>query len=81
METTQVKTHHTDSSPWGSFYDREAELPLVTAMSIYPRYKHRINWTPPVGMSVVEVQIDGGLTGRDAGRRSPGLAPRLRWRP
>lgn len=64
MQIDKIRTHYFDSSIWGGFYDREAELPLVTAMAIYPEYKHPIvSWRPPVGMCVVEVEADNGLIG------------------
>jgi len=37
MRIAKVTTRYFGYSVWGRFYDREAELPLVTAMSIYPQ--------------------------------------------
>lgn len=64
MQITKVNTRHLDASIWGAFYDREAELPLVTALASYPKYKHSItSWRPPVGMCLVEIECDNGLSG------------------
>ena len=54
MRITNVRVTHHESSAWGDFYEREAELHLVTAMAIYPKYKHPIStWRPPEGMCFV----------------------------
>ena len=64
MRITKVKASTFASSAWGDFYEREAELPLITLMSIYPEYKHPIStWRPAEGMCVVEIETDDGLTG------------------
>ena len=64
MRITNVRVTHHESSAWGDFYEREAELHLVTAMAIYPKYKHPIStWRPPEGMCFVEVETDEGFTG------------------
>ena len=64
MRITNVKVTHHASSAWGDFCDREDELHLVTAMAVYPQYKHPIStWRAPEGMCVVEVETDQGLSG------------------
>lgn len=64
MRITSVRVTHHAASAWGDFYDREDELHLVTAMAVYPQYRHPIStWRPPVGMCVVEVETDQGVSG------------------
>ena len=65
MKIVRVAAIHYEASAWGHFYDREDELPLITAMAIYPQFKHRISsWWPPVGTCVVEIETQNGLVGR-----------------
>lgn len=64
MRIAKVRAIHIATSAWGDFCEREAELPLVTAMAIYPEYRHPIStWRPTEAMCVVEVETDAGLTG------------------
>ena len=63
-ELPRVRATNFESSAWGDFYEREAELPLVTAMAIYPEYRHPLStWRPSEAMCVVEIETDDGLTG------------------
>ena len=64
MRITKVTAKSFQRSAWGDFYEREADLPLVTAMSIYPEYKHPVSsWRPAEALCVVEVATEDGLTG------------------
>ena len=64
MRISGVRATSFQSSAWGDFSEREAELPLVTAMAIYPEYRHPIStWRPDEAMCIVEVETDDGLTG------------------
>ena len=64
MRIAKVTATSFQSSAWGDFYEREAELPLVTAMAIYPEYKHPIStWRPAEAMCIVEIETDDGLAG------------------
>jgi L-alanine-DL-glutamate epimerase-like enolase superfamily enzyme len=64
MCVVSVRAHHFDFSIWGGFGEREENLPLVTPMSIYPRFKHPItSWHAPAGTCVVEVEADDGRVG------------------
>ena len=64
MRIARFSATHLESSAWGDFGEREAELPLVTAMSIYPEFRHPVStWRPAEAMCLVEVETDSGLTG------------------
>ena len=64
MRIVRVRATNFESSAWGDFCEREAELPLVTALSTYPEYKHPIStWRPAESMCIVEVETDDELTG------------------
>ena len=61
MRIAKVRATNFESSAWGDFYEREAELPLVTAIAIYPEYRHPIStWRPTEAMCIVEVETDDG---------------------
>ena len=64
MRIARVRATKILSSAWGDFCEREAELPLVTAMAVYPEYRHPIStWRPAEAMCIVEVEADDGTTG------------------
>ena len=64
MRIARVSATRFESSAWGDFGEREAELPLVTAMAMYPEYRHPIStWRPTESMCVVKIETDDGLTG------------------
>ena len=64
MRITKVTAKSFQRSAWGDFCEREADLPLVTAMSIYPEYKQPVSsWRPAEALCVVEVATEDGLTG------------------
>lgn len=64
MRITSVRATSFARSAWGDFADREAELPLVTAMAIYPQHRQDIStWRPAESMCIVELETDEGLKG------------------
>lgn len=64
MRIVRIRATGLESSAWGDFAEREAELPLVTAMALYPEHRHDIStWRPADAMCIVEVETDDGLAG------------------
>jgi L-rhamnonate dehydratase len=64
MKITSLEVFHIDESLWGSFWEREKTLPLVTPMSIYPQYRHPITtWHWPAAIVFVRVRTDTGVDG------------------
>ena len=64
MKIIELEAFHIGESLWGSFWDREKDLPLVTPMSVYPQYRHPITtWHWPAAIVLVRVRTNTGVEG------------------